>query len=102
VTRPVADVDPPSEFVEAFASLDRARLTRMEEAERSAQLDARQLLRQYVEALWHAVERSGERPEVGEKYHALAVVRALVRSLTTVAFDAVYDGRSPLGPRPAG
>jgi hypothetical protein len=95
-------VDRPPEFVEAFASLDYARLTRMEEAARSAQLDARQLLREYVEALWRDVERSGERPEVGEKYQALAVVRELVRSLTTVAFDAVHDGRSPLGPRPAG
>jgi hypothetical protein len=95
-------VDGPPEFVEAFASLDRARLTRMGEAARLAQLDARQLLRQYVEALWLDVERSGERPEVGEKYQALAVVRELVRSLTIVAFDAVHDGRSPLGPRPAG
>jgi hypothetical protein len=95
-------VDRPPEFVEAFASLDRARLTRMGEPARSAQLDARQLLRQYVEALWQDVERSGERPDVGEKYHALGMVRELVRSLTTVAFDAVHDGRTPLGPRPAG
>jgi hypothetical protein len=95
-------VDRPPEFVEVFASLDRARLTRMGQAARSAQLDARQLLRQYVEALWLDVERSGERPEVGEKYHALAVVRELVRSLTTVAFDAVHDDRAPLQPGPPG
>jgi hypothetical protein len=95
-------VDCPPEFVEAFASLDRARLSRMDEPARSAQLEARQLLRQYVEALWRDVERSGERPDVGEKYLALAVVRELVRSLATVAFDAAYDSRSPLGPRPPG
>jgi hypothetical protein len=93
-------MDTPVDFVEAFASLDKARLSRMSETARSAQLDARQLLRQYVDALWGDVERSGERPEVGEKYQALATVRELVRSLTTVAFDAVHDGRSPLGPQP--
>jgi hypothetical protein len=93
-------VDRPPEFVEAFASLDRARLTRMGEAARSTQLDARQLLGQYVEALWRDVQRSGERPDIGEKYRALAVVRELTRSLTTVAFDAVHGDRSPLGPRP--
>jgi hypothetical protein len=92
-------VDRPPEFVEVFAALDRARLTRMGEAARSAQLDARQQLSQYVEALWHDVERSGERPEVGEKYQALALVRELVRSLTSVAFDAVHDGRTPLQPQ---
>lgn len=95
-------MDRPPEFVTAFASLDRARLTRMNEAARSTQLDARQLLRQYVEALWQDVQRSGERPDVGEKYQALAIVRELTRSLATVAFDAVHDNRSPLGPGPGG
>lgn len=87
-------MDRTQDFVESFAELDRARLTRMDEAARSSQLDARQLVRQYVEGLWQDVQRCGERPEIGEKYHALALVRELTRSLTTVAFDAVYDARS--------
>jgi hypothetical protein len=86
----VTEVNQP-EFVETFASLDRARLTRMDEGARQEQLDARQALQRYVEALWLDVQRAGERPDVGEKYHALGVVREFTRALTTVAFDAVYD-----------
>jgi hypothetical protein len=85
----------PEDLVEAFTSLDRARLTRMGEAERESQLAARQAVLDYVEALWQDVRRAGERPDVGEKYQALAVVRELSRSLTAVAFDAVYDRQSP-------
>jgi hypothetical protein len=82
-------------LVGAFASLDRARLTRASESEREGQLAARQAILDYVEALWQDVQRAGERPDVGEKYQALAIVRELTRSLTAVAFDAVYDRRSP-------
>ena len=39
------------------------------------QLDAREAVRHYVEALWQDVLRSGESPEIGEKYQALAIVR---------------------------
>jgi hypothetical protein len=85
----------PEDLVEAFASLDRARLTRMSESAREGQLAARQALLDYVEALWQDVQRAGERPDVGEKYQALAVVRELSRSLTAVAFSAVYDRQSP-------
>ena len=85
----------PEELVEAFAALDRARLTRMSEPDQERQLVARQALLEYVESLWDDVQRSGERPDVGEKYHALATVLALTRSLTSVAFDAVYDRWSP-------
>jgi hypothetical protein len=87
-------VQAPEELVEMFASLDRARLTRMTESERERQLIARQVLLEYVEALWQDVERSGERPDTGEKYQALNTVRGLARSLSEVAFDAVYDSRS--------
>jgi hypothetical protein len=85
----------PEELVASFASLDRARLTRMSEPARADQLDARQVLMDYVEALWQDVQRSGERPDVGEKYEALAIVRELTRSMTTVAFAAVYDRHAP-------
>ncbi len=85
----------PEELVDSFASLDRARLTRMSEPARESQLTARQILLEYVEALWEDVQRSGERPDIGEKYEALATVRELARSLSEVAFDAVYDSRSP-------
>jgi len=91
----------PPDFVETFASLDRARLTHMNGEARQEQLDARQLVWEYIDALWDDVERAGERPEVGGKYHALTVVRALTRSLRTVAFDAVYDAE-PRDPEPAG
>ena len=84
----------PDDLVEAFASLDRARLTRMSDAEREGQLAARQALLDYVDALWQDVQRAGERPDIGEKYEALAIVRELSRSLTAVAFDAVYNRRS--------
>lgn len=84
----------PDEFIEAFAAIDRARLTRMDAPDRTGQLAARQALLDYVEALWHDVHRSGERPDIGEKYQALAAVRELARSMTAVAFDAVYDPRS--------
>jgi hypothetical protein len=85
----------PEELVDSFASLDRARLTRMSEPERETQLAARQNFLEYVEALWQDVQRAGERPDVGDKYQALAIMRELARSLTEVAFDAVYDARSP-------
>ena len=89
------------DFVETFASLDRARLTHMDSEARQQQLDARQLVWEYVDALWQDVQRAGERPEVGDKYRALTVVRSLTRSLRTVAFDAVYDAE-PRDPEPAG
>ena len=79
------------DIVAAFASLDRARLNRMNEQDRAHQLDARQLVLDYVEALWQDVQRAGERPEIGDKYQALAAVREVTRSLTAVAFDVVYD-----------
>jgi hypothetical protein len=83
------------EFVESFASLDRARLTRMSEPAQERQLIARQVLLEYVETLWQDVQRSGERPDIGEKYQALATVLALTRSLSSVAFETVYDRWSP-------
>jgi hypothetical protein len=83
------------ELVDAFASLDRARLTRTSQSERERQLAARQSLLEYVDSLWDDVQRSGERPDIGEKYQALATVRALTRSLTSVAFDATYDRWPP-------
>lgn len=85
----------PEDLIASFASLDRARLTRMGEGARAEQLDARQALLDYLEALWEDVQRAGEQPAVGEKYRALALVRELNRSLTAVAFDAVYDRQSP-------
>jgi hypothetical protein len=87
-------MDGRTEFVDTFASLDRARLSRMDQAARSSQLDAREMVRHYVEALWQDVQRSGENPEIGDKYTALALVRELTRSLTNVAFDATHDGKS--------
>ena len=89
------------DFVKTFASLDRARLTHMDGEARQQQLDARQLVWEYVDALWQDVQRAGERPEVGDKYRPLTVVRSLTRSLRTVAFDAVYDAE-PRDPEPAG
>ena len=85
----IADSRP--EFIEVFASLDRARLSRMSQSEQSEQLDVRESVRQYVEALWRDVQRSGEHPEVGDKYQALAIVREVTRSLTVVAFDVTHD-----------
>ena len=85
----------PEDVIESFAALDRARLTRMDEGARAEQLDARQALLEYLEALWQDVRRSGEHPDVGEKYRALAIVREVTRSLTAVAFDAVYDRQTP-------
>jgi hypothetical protein len=82
------------DLVTAFAALDRARLSHMDQSARSEQLDARETFRSYVESLWQDVQRSGEHPEVGDKYQALALVRELARSLTVVAFDETHDGES--------
>ena len=84
-------MDDRPEFVDVFASLDRARLSRMDRTAQSDQLAAREVVRHYVEALWQDVQRSGERPDVGDKYHALATVRELTRALTVVAFDVNHD-----------
>ena len=84
-------MDDRPEFVDVFASLDRARLSRMEPDAQSEQLAAREVLRHYLEALWQDVQRSGEHPDVGDKYRALATVRELARSLTVVAFDVNHD-----------
>jgi len=87
------------DLVTAFAALDSARLSHMDQAARSEQLDARETIRSYVESLWQDVQRSGEHPEVGDKYQALALVRELARSLTVTAFDQTHDGTStPPGP----
>jgi hypothetical protein len=88
-------VQVPEDFVQIFAALDRARLTRMSEPARGDQLAARQVLLDYLEALWQDVRRAGERPDVGDKYEALAAVRELSRSMTAVAFEAVYDQPAP-------
>jgi hypothetical protein len=85
----------PEDVIESFASLDRARLTRMDEPARAEQLAARQALLDYLEALWQDVRRSGEKPDLGEKYQALAIVREMTRSITAVAFDAVYNQQTP-------
>jgi hypothetical protein len=85
----------PEDVVESFASLDRARLSRMTDTARAEQLAARQALLEYAESLWQDVRRAGERPDVGDKYEALAIVREVARSLTAVAFDAVYDRQAP-------
>jgi hypothetical protein len=85
----------PEDLIESFASLDRARLTRMDEGARVEQLEARQALLNYLEALWQDVRRAGEHPDVGEKYNSLAIIREMTRSLTAVAFDAVYDRQTP-------
>jgi hypothetical protein len=84
-------MDSRPDFIATFAAIDRARLSRMDDVAGSAQLEAREVVRHYVEALWQDVERAGESPEVGEKYQALAIVRDLVRSLTIVAFDVTHD-----------
>ena len=86
-----AVTDDKPEFVDVFASLDRARLSRMEHSAQSEQLAAREVIRHYVEALWQDVQRSGEQPDIGDKYRALATVRELARSLTVVAFDVNHD-----------
>ncbi len=85
-------MDERPDFVDAFASLDRARLSRMDAAVQSNQLDAREVVRHYVESLWKDVERAGERPEHDDKYRSLAIVREFTRSLTVVAFDITHDG----------
>jgi hypothetical protein len=84
-------MDDRPQFVDVFASLDRARLSRMDQTTQSDQFDARDVVRHYVEALWQDVQRSGEQPEVGDKYRALVIVRELIRSLTVVAFDVTHD-----------
>ena len=84
-------MDSRPDFIANFAAIDRARLSRMDEATGSTQLEAREVVRHYVETLWQDVERAGESPEIGEKYQALAIVRDLVRSLTIVAFDVTHD-----------
>ena len=85
----------PEDAIESFASLDRARLTRMDEPARAEQLAARQAVLDYLEALWQDVRRAGEKPDVGDKYNALAIFREMTRSMTAVAFDAVYDRQTP-------
>lgn len=79
------------DLADAFGPFDRARLVRMSQAGRASQLDARQLLYDYVDGLWADVRRAGERPGVGEKYQAIAAMRELTGVLRTVAFEAVYD-----------
>jgi hypothetical protein len=80
-----------SDLADAFGAFDRARLVRMSETNRASQLDARQLLYDYVNALWADIERAGERPAVGDKYQAIAAMRELVATLRTIAFEAVYN-----------
>jgi hypothetical protein len=87
----VADRDIASDLADAFGSFDRARLIRMSETDRASQLDARQLLYDYVNALWADIERAGERPAVGNKYQAIAVMRELITRLRKTAFEAVYN-----------
>ncbi len=78
-------------LADAFGPFDRARLVRMSEAGRADQLQARQLLYDYVDGLWADIKRAGERPAVGDKYQAIAAMRELTGMLRTIAFEAVYD-----------
>jgi hypothetical protein len=87
----VGNQDTASDLADAFGSFDRARLIRMSETDRVSQLDARQLLYEYLNALWADIERAGERPDVGEKYQAIAAMRELIAALRTTAFEAVYN-----------
>lgn len=86
-------VDNPTaqDLADAFGPFDRARLVRMSEAGRASQLDARQLLHDYVDGLWADITRAGERPAVGDTYQAIAAMRELTGVLRTIAFEAVYD-----------
>jgi hypothetical protein len=79
------------DLVEAFGPFDRGRLARISEAGRVRQLDARQLLHDYVDGLWADIEQAGERPAVGEKYQAIAAIRELTGALRANAFEAVYN-----------
>jgi hypothetical protein len=79
------------DLADAFGRFDRARLVRMSEAGRAGQLEARQLLYDYVDGLWADVKRAGESPAVGDKYQAIAAMRELTGMLRTIAFEAVYD-----------
>jgi hypothetical protein len=85
------DQDTASDLADAFGSFDRARLIRMIETDRASQLDARQLLYDYINALWADIERAGERPAVGEKYQAIAAMLELITALQTTAFEVVYN-----------
>ena len=80
--------------MEASASVEGAGLIHIDQAARSAQLDARHPAAARRGALWQDVWRSGERPEVGDRCRALSLVRELSRSMITVAFVTVHDGRS--------
>lgn len=79
------------DLADAFGPFDRARLSRMSEADRASQLDARQLLHDYVDGLWTDIKRAGERPALGDKYAAIAAMRELTGALRTVAFEVVYN-----------
>jgi hypothetical protein len=87
------------DLANAFGPFDRARLTRMSEADQASQLDARQRLHDYVDGLWADIQRAGERPAVGDKYQAIAAMRELTGVLRATAFDAVYDAGAS-GPAP--
>lgn len=78
-------------LADAFGPFDRVRLDRMSEADRASQLDARQLLHDYVDGLWADIERAGERPAVGDKYAVIAAMRELTETLRTIAFESVYN-----------
>lgn len=78
------------DLADAFGPFDRARLVRMSEAGRASQLDARQLLYDYIDRLWADIAQSGERPAVGQKYQAVAAMRELTGVLRATAFEAVY------------
>lgn len=84
-------MDSAADLAAAFGAFDRARLGRMDADALRAQLAARELLGEYVEALWQDVQRSGEKPEEGDKYRSIAAMVELTRALRMVAFDAVYD-----------
>ncbi|MDQ4009351.1 MAG: hypothetical protein M3228_01295 [Actinomycetota bacterium] len=79
------------DLANAFGPFDRVRLVRMSEAGRADQLEARQLLYDYVDGLWADIKRSGESPTAGDRYQAIAAMRELTGMLRTVAFEAVYD-----------
>jgi hypothetical protein len=51
-----------------------------------SQLDARQLLYDYVDGLRADITRTGERPAVGNKYQAIVAMRELTGGAATIAF----------------
>lgn len=79
------------ELIDAFAEHDATGLAALDEAGRAAQLQARQALYDYVDAIWEGAKARDLDPAVRPEWNAVAGLRDLATALVEQASQAQVE-----------